>query len=139
MAKPEWGTKRICQSCGARFYDLRRDPPSCPSCGAVVSGKPAARLRRATVAAAAPEKAAPVADEKVLTAAAVEGDIHDGAEEEFDESTETLDSESEDADDLNSEEDNDSLIEDTSELGEDDDDMSEVMEHLNDDDVSDRS
>jgi uncharacterized protein (TIGR02300 family) len=35
VAKPEWGTKRICQSCGAPFYDLRRDPIVCPKCGAV--------------------------------------------------------------------------------------------------------
>lgn len=35
MAKPEWGTKRICQSCSAPFYDLRRDPIVCPKCGAV--------------------------------------------------------------------------------------------------------
>lgn len=35
MAKPEWGTKRICQSCSAPFYDLRRDPIVCPKCAAV--------------------------------------------------------------------------------------------------------
>lgn len=35
MAKPEWGTKRICQSCNAPFYDLKRDPIVCPKCGAV--------------------------------------------------------------------------------------------------------
>ena len=35
MAKPEWGTKRICQSCSAPFYDLRRDPIVCPKCEAV--------------------------------------------------------------------------------------------------------
>ena len=35
MAKPEWGTKRECQSCGARFYDLKRDPPVCPKCETV--------------------------------------------------------------------------------------------------------
>ncbi len=28
------GTKRTCQSCGARFYDLNRDPIICPLCGA---------------------------------------------------------------------------------------------------------
>jgi hypothetical protein len=28
------GTKRICQSCEVRFYDLARDPIVCPSCGA---------------------------------------------------------------------------------------------------------
>ena len=32
MAKPEWGVKRICQSCGARFYDLQRTPIVCPKC-----------------------------------------------------------------------------------------------------------
>jgi uncharacterized protein (TIGR02300 family) len=28
------GTKRLCQECQVRFYDLRRDPILCPSCGA---------------------------------------------------------------------------------------------------------
>lgn len=35
MAKPEWGVKRQCASCGVRFYDLLRDPITCPECGAV--------------------------------------------------------------------------------------------------------
>ena len=34
MAKPELGTKRQCQSCGAKFYDLNKDPILCPKCGA---------------------------------------------------------------------------------------------------------
>jgi uncharacterized protein (TIGR02300 family) len=33
MAKPELGTKRVCISCGARFYDLARQPAVCPKCG----------------------------------------------------------------------------------------------------------
>ena len=28
------GTKRVCQVCEVRFYDLSRDPIVCPSCGA---------------------------------------------------------------------------------------------------------
>jgi uncharacterized protein (TIGR02300 family) len=28
------GTKRVCQACDVRFYDLSRDPIVCPSCGA---------------------------------------------------------------------------------------------------------
>ena len=32
MAKPELGTKRICVSCGARFYDLTKQPAVCPKC-----------------------------------------------------------------------------------------------------------
>lgn len=35
MAKPEWGTKRRCTSCGAAFYDFRKDPIICPRCEAV--------------------------------------------------------------------------------------------------------
>ncbi|SFM06919.1 TIGR02300 family protein [Methylobacterium pseudosasicola] len=27
--------KRQCMSCGAKFYDLARDPATCPKCGAV--------------------------------------------------------------------------------------------------------
>ena len=29
------GTKRVCQACEVRFYDLLRDPIVCPSCGAL--------------------------------------------------------------------------------------------------------
>jgi uncharacterized protein (TIGR02300 family) len=28
------GTKRVCPSCGSKFYDLNRDPAGCPICGA---------------------------------------------------------------------------------------------------------
>lgn len=35
MAKPELGTKRLCASCGAKFYDLNKDPIICPKCEAV--------------------------------------------------------------------------------------------------------
>jgi uncharacterized protein (TIGR02300 family) len=33
MAKPALGTKRVCVSCGVRFYDLTKMPPVCPKCG----------------------------------------------------------------------------------------------------------
>jgi uncharacterized protein (TIGR02300 family) len=33
MQKAEWGVKRTCLSCGARFYDLKRTPVVCPKCG----------------------------------------------------------------------------------------------------------
>ena len=29
------GTKRECRSCDAKFYDLNKEPPVCPKCGAV--------------------------------------------------------------------------------------------------------
>lgn len=60
MAKPELGTKRICGSCGAKFYDLGKDPILCPKCGTVFEVvAPAARsrpdARAMPTAAAVPE------------------------------------------------------------------------------------
>lgn len=58
------GTKRTCQSssCGARFYDLMRDPIVCPICGtayvvavAPVGAAAYAGQRKAPVAAPPPE------------------------------------------------------------------------------------
>src|SRR5262249_40208396 len=33
VANPELGIKRLCASCGAKFYDLNKDPIHCPKCG----------------------------------------------------------------------------------------------------------
>jgi uncharacterized protein (TIGR02300 family) len=32
VAKPELGIKRLCGHCGAKFYDLNKDPIVCPKC-----------------------------------------------------------------------------------------------------------
>jgi len=32
LSKPELGTKRDCPSCGAKFYDLNKNPAVCPKC-----------------------------------------------------------------------------------------------------------
>ena len=32
MAKPEWGVKRSCSSCGTKYYDFNNSPIICPSC-----------------------------------------------------------------------------------------------------------
>ena len=45
MAKIELGSKRQCQNCGAKFFDLNKDPIVCPKCGTVFQG--AARVQRA--------------------------------------------------------------------------------------------
>ena len=34
MAKAKLGTKRSCTSCGLRYYDLNKNPITCPSCNA---------------------------------------------------------------------------------------------------------
>ena len=35
VAKLGLGTKRLCANCGAKFYDLNKDPIHCPKCGTV--------------------------------------------------------------------------------------------------------
>ncbi|MDJ0513248.1 MAG: TIGR02300 family protein [Methyloceanibacter sp.] len=56
MSKPARGTKRVCGSCGARFYDLGRSPITCPVCQAVFHvAAPARRGASAPAPAAKPE------------------------------------------------------------------------------------
>ena len=48
MAKLELGSKHQCQNCGAKFFDLNKDPIVCPKCGTVFQsvaarGRPAAK------------------------------------------------------------------------------------------------
>ncbi|MBM3543156.1 MAG: TIGR02300 family protein [Alphaproteobacteria bacterium] len=50
MSKPARGTKRVCPSCGARFYDLGRSPIVCPSCQSVYQMAPTRRAERAAPA-----------------------------------------------------------------------------------------
>ncbi len=53
MVKPEWGGKHLCESCGAKFYDMLRDPAVCPKCDTQVSVAP--KPRRGKAAAPKPE------------------------------------------------------------------------------------
>ncbi|MBP9829161.1 MAG: TIGR02300 family protein [Proteobacteria bacterium] len=46
MAELSWGVKRTCNSCGARFYDLRKSPMVCPKCGATYEIHTATRGKR---------------------------------------------------------------------------------------------
>ena len=55
MAKPELGLKRQCMSCGAKFYDLNKDPAVCPKCGTVFQATALTRVA-APVAARAEEE-----------------------------------------------------------------------------------
>ena len=105
MAKAEWGLKRTCQSCGARFYDLSKNPIECPKCGAEYDPEVLLKSRRGK-AAAAVAKPVPVV--------AVEEAEAEPAEAEA------------------AEEEEDAVIEDTSELGEDEEDVAEVIENVED-------
>src|SRR5262249_16810399 len=126
VVKPEWGTKRTCPHCGARFYDLRHSPIICPKCSHVVEAEAPVRPRRPSAAAAAV-----AVEPKPLPVAAEEG-VPEGDNEA--EEIEALEDEDGEGESIESEEEEDAeLIEDASDLGEDDDDMAEVMEHLDED------
>ena len=72
MSKPARGTKRVCASCGARFYDLGRSPITCPVCQAVYQITPPPSSRRNERAAAPVEQPKP-AETPAETPPATEG------------------------------------------------------------------
>ena len=104
MGKPEWGNKRTCQGCGARFYDLRREAIICPKCGQQHTAESFAKVKRV--------RAAPPVEEKAVVRPAPE-ELLVEADAEIE--TETADEEDEE------------LIEDASELAEDDTDVADVI------------
>ncbi|MBC8338868.1 MAG: TIGR02300 family protein [Alphaproteobacteria bacterium] len=138
MAKPDWGTKRTCQSCGIPFYDLKKKNIECPKCGAAFIPVPAAKPKRPAPAESKPVEKKPEVPAKKEAVAALVGDADtDILDDEDDELVALVpEDDSDDAliagvDDEDDEED-DALIEDTSDLGTEDDDMSEVKEHIDD-------
>lgn len=104
MVKPEWGIKRTCNGCGAKFYDLRRDPIICPQCDATVDPAAATRTQRT--------KAPPTVVKEKPVAATVDVDAD-----------ESLDGVGDDVLAIDDDDDDDdaAAIEDVSELGGDDD------------------
>lgn len=114
MAKPDLGKKRICLSCGARFYDLSREPIVCPKCDTELD---LAALLKASRAKPTPPK---VEKPKVKAVVVVDDDVEiEDDDDDFPDDDIALDDDDDDDDDL---------IADASELGEDKDDMFEVIE-----------
>lgn len=98
------GTKRVCQSCGNKFYDLNRDPIICPICQAVFQNqevRPKAALVGNTVeddeddvVVAAPAGAVEIVS--LDEVAADENEIPDMEDAEIDEEAVELDVDDED-------------------------------------------
>ena len=61
MVKASWGTKRTCQNCAARFYDLNKSPIKCPKCGREHDREDFVKVRRGRASAAATSAAAAAA------------------------------------------------------------------------------
>jgi uncharacterized protein (TIGR02300 family) len=114
LAKPEWGTKRICPSCGTRYYDLLRDTVICPKCSTPYDPEAFLKARRS-------RPALPV--EKELAPVDADADL-DTEDAEVVEDEEAVPLAAED------DEEEEELIEDASELGEDEDDMAEVIDNV---------
>ncbi len=81
MVKATWGTKRTCQSCAARFYDLNKSPIKCPKCGREHDREDFVKVRRGrgAAAAAAATAAAATAAAAVLAKAAAKKKAEDAA------------------------------------------------------------
>ncbi|MBD2745312.1 TIGR02300 family protein [Microvirga sp. BT688] len=120
MAKPELGLKRQCMSCGAKFYDLSKDPAVCPKCGTVFQ----ATAMTTRVAAPVAARAAAVVDddETELEAAGPEMVSLDEVEADENEKDIPVDDDIEVADDVA---DDDTFLEDEEEG---DDDVSDLID-----------
>ena len=69
--KAKRGTKRSCGGCGAKFYDLNREPAICPMCETVFEvKKPEQKQRRAPEKEQKPEKTRELEEEDII----LEGD-----------------------------------------------------------------
>ncbi len=68
MAKPELGTKRLCASCGAKFYDLNKTPITCPKCGTAFEVVPTTTRPR-------PDQARPVREVEAEAPEAEEAEL----------------------------------------------------------------
>ena len=127
LAKPEWGLKRTCLSCGARFYDMQRDPIICPSCEAEFDPLALVRPRRARAAAS---QAKAKAEEKAAVSEETASEDEELLADDNDDDALEVD------DDINLGDDGDEdlLADDSENAGIDDDpDVSEALENANDD------
>ncbi|MGB8901582.1 MAG: TIGR02300 family protein [Methylocella sp.] len=120
MAKPDWGSKRICPSCGTRYYDLLRKPVICPKCSTPFDPEAFLKSRRARPVAPVEKELEPIG------AGELDADVETEEAEIPGDEEEALPLEED-------EEEDEELLEDASELGEDEDDMAEVIENVEED------
>ncbi len=83
MVNPEWGIKRTCHSCGAKYYDFKKKAPICPNCGTPFNPEALLKSRRRAVPEEKPKAPAPeeVEIETTETEAEGEADIPEDTED----------------------------------------------------------
>ena len=84
MSKAEWGAKRVCPSCATRYYDMKKNPPVCPSCKTTFDPENLARARRGRGAekkVAVKDTAEDVIEDLPVADAAAEDAVIEDAEE----------------------------------------------------------
>lgn len=91
MSKPAWGTKRVCPSCGGRFYDLGRTPITCPVCQAVYQVNPPPSRRGERARPVEVRKAQPVEVRKLVEPELEASALETGAETAIEEDEELVD------------------------------------------------
>jgi len=100
VVKASWGTKRTCQNCAARFYDLNKSPIKCPKCGREHDREDFVKVRRGRASAAATAATAAAAAAAAKLALAKSKKVEDGAIDEEAADLEADDDALEDTDDL---------------------------------------
>lgn len=100
MVSASWGVKRVCPGCSTRYYDMKKNPPTCPKCGTLFDPEALLRQRRRAV----PDEVKPKREEAVV--AVEEVVVETGDDEETEEA----------------------VIEDAEELGEGGAEIEEVAE-----------
>lgn len=126
VARPKLGTKRDCPSCGARFYDLEKEPCTCPKCEHEFVPEPLLKSKQRVPEPQEPKKETPeeeetteapeveeVTEEKLTTFSEDDDEDSDGDEDD------ALIAGIEDVDEESESEEDDTLID----LDEDEDDV----------------
>lgn len=128
MARPEFGTKRVCPTTGKKFYDLNNNPVISPYTGEVVPTSTPTSFARGAVPIVA-RKEVP-ADEEDETEGPELVSLDEVEAEEADKDTD-VDAEGDDA--LGIEDDGEAVQDDTLVVDEDEEDNTDLVE-VNDDD-----
>ena len=115
VATDKKGLKRICMSCGTRFYDFNNRPVMCPNCNAEFTGEVKSRGRKAKSPAAnddATKKNEKDVDQEAVNKENEENEESEELEDQEDDLEEDLNLDDDNLDDLDDDIEDDDLDDD---------------------------